>query len=111
MLNVTVNSEGHFGTLPPFYETFSKMRSSSNKCLKYTHPMYGWFDLNHFSMQYVYPLLVSFSSKLTSLVSRDVQVLIEILCVAVLYYFFLSTERNLNPDMLWREDDYLNKSM
>ena len=58
MFNIPVNSCGHFGTLPPFYGTFTQNEAvmTSNKCLKYKHPTkpqnaytYGWCDLNYIS--------------------------------------------------------------
>ena len=58
MLTVPVNSHGHDGTLPPFYETFTQNEDvmTSKNCFKYISPnytnnvyMYGWFDMNHFS--------------------------------------------------------------
>ena len=41
MLTVTVNIKGHVGTLPPFYGTFTHNEDvmTSNKCLKYNHPI------------------------------------------------------------------------
>ena len=59
MLCVPVNSQGHVGTLPPFFGTLTQSENviTSNKCLKYNHPTepqkantYGWFDLNHVSL-------------------------------------------------------------
>ena len=41
MLYVPVNSQGHVGTLPPLYGTFTQNEDvmTSNKCLKYNnHP-------------------------------------------------------------------------
>ena len=39
MLNVPVNSQGHVGTLPTFYGTFTQSENviTSNVCLKYNH--------------------------------------------------------------------------
>ena len=53
MLYVPVNSQGHVGTLPPHYGTFTQNEDvmTSNKCLKYPSNqakkayMYGRFDL------------------------------------------------------------------
>ena len=40
MLYVLVNSNGHVGTLPPFYRTFTQNEDvmTSNTCSKYSHP-------------------------------------------------------------------------
>ena len=53
MLYVPVNSQGHVGTLPPHYRTFTQNEDvmTSNKCLKYPSNQakkayrYGRFDL------------------------------------------------------------------
>ena len=40
VLYVLVNIQGHVGTLPPFYGTFTQNEDvmTSYKCLKYNHP-------------------------------------------------------------------------
>ena len=61
ILNAPVHSNGHVGTLPPFYRTLTLTLGCHGiqKSLKYINPsikatnvymyMYGWYDLNRFA--------------------------------------------------------------